>query len=333
MNKTWFSAALLAGILSFQAYALPQEQPVLERPDLQAFLDEMVEKYQFDKEQLTSWFNTTKIKPDIIAAMTRPYEALPWHKYRSLFVTDSHIDKGVEFWKKNEATLKRAQQTYGVPPEIIVAIIGVETRYGTYKGKHAILDALSTLAFEYPKRAKFFKKELEQFLLLVKEQGLDPTEMLGSYAGAMGVPQFISSSYREYAVDFSGNGKSDLINNIDDAIGSVANYFARHGWKANEPVAVQAQVKSKDLSNIEQSTNSPKPLYSLAELKQKGVEPKVPLRTDDKFAMLSFEDKKGQDYWLGYNNFYVITRYNHSHHYAMAVYQLSQGLKSAFDKS
>lgn len=333
MKKTWLTAAFLAGMVSMSAHALPPEQPVLERADLQAFLDEMVEKYQFDKGQLTEWFSQTKIKPEIIAAITRPYEALPWHKYKSLFITDSHVKKGVEFWKTHEATLKRAEQTYGVPPEMIVAIIGVETRYGTFKGKHAILDSLSTLAFEYPKRSAFFKKELEQFLLLVKEQNLDPSEMLGSYAGAMGVPQFISSSYREYAVDFSGNGQSDLINNIDDAIGSVANYFARHGWQKNGPVAVQAKVKGNSVDKLEQSTNSPKPIYTLAELKKYGVTPSTKADSKEKFAMMTFEEKDGNDYWLGMNNFYVITRYNHSHHYAMAVYQLSKKLKSAYQEA
>ncbi len=327
---------LASMMMCHQVLGLPKAEPVLDRSDVQTFLEEVSKKHGFEKSQLEAWFKDTKIKPEIISTMNRPYEALPWHRYRSLFVTESHIDKGVDFWKNNQKTLERAQKEFGVPPEIIVAIIGVETRYGVHKGKHNILESLSTLAFEYPKRATFFKKELEQFLLLVKEQGLDPREMLGSYAGAMGVPQFISSSYRHYAVDFSGNGSSDLINNIDDAIGSVANYFAKHGWKKDEPVAVQAKVNSKDLSKVEQSTNNPKPIYSMSELKKNGITTQIPFKlkdTNEKFALLGFDENDKKDYWLGLNNFYVITRYNHSHHYAMAVYQLSEKLKSAFNSS
>lgn len=336
MKKRLLPLIMFAGLVCSPIYALPNEEPVLQREDMQSFIDEVSKKHNFSRAQLESWFKDTKIKPEIIAAITRPYEAQPWHRYKKLFVTDTHIKNGVAFWKENAKTLERAQAKFGIPPEIIVAIIGVETRYGKYKGSHSVLDALSTLAFTYPKRSSFFKKELEQFLLLVTEQGLDPTTMVGSYAGAIGVPQFISSSYRRYAVDFSGNGQSDLINNIEDAIGSVANYFAVHGWKPNEPVAVQAKLNTnkKQIDKLEQSARNPKPIYSLTELKKNGIETKVPFKQkDEKFAVLSFDETEGKDYWLGLNNFYVITRYNHSHHYAMAVFQLSEKLKEAYSKT
>lgn len=333
MKKQVLLSFILSGLMMGPSFADSTSQNVLERDDVQGFIHEFSQKYNTDESELIKWFKNTKIKPEIISAISRPYEALPWYKYRRLFITDSHIESGVAFWNENRETLERAHEKFGVPPEIIVAIIGVETRYGKFKGSHAVLDALTTLAFEYPKRASFFRSELEQFLLLMKEQKLDPTKMMGSYAGAMGFPQFISSSYRRYAIDFSGNGQSDLMNNIEDAIGSVANYFHEHGWQPNQPVAFPAKVKG-DVSSIEQSTNNPKPIYKIAELKAKGIEPLVPLKdTNEKAALLTFENQDNEDYWLGLNNFYVITRYNHSHHYAMAVYQLSNKLKEAYQQA
>lgn len=328
LKWSWVASLLLATSLIAQAQS--QSTSPLERKEVQDFMQEMVTKHQFKESELKTWFQQAQFKPDIIALISRPYEALPWHRYKQLFVTEKHVRDGLAFWQRNQETLEKAEQVYGVPAEIIVAIIGVETRYGRHKGTHAVLDALSTLAFDYPPRARFFKSELEQFLLLTREQKMNPLDIKGSYAGAMGVPQFISSSYRHYAVDFSGNGQSDIINNVQDAIGSVANYFKQHGWETNGPVAVPATAQ-KEPEGIEQSSNNPKPLYRFKELKAKGIQAQtsIPELTKEKLALLSFEEQAGSEYWLGFNNFYVITRYNHSKHYAMAVYQLSQRLKQA----
>ena len=203
----------------------------LTRTDSLAFIDEMVKKHKFNRSHLIEMFRHVKKLEHLFEIMDRPAEAKPWHDYRPIFVTDKRAKLGVKFWQKNARVLRRAEKKYGVPAEIIVAIIGVETRYGGYTGREPVLDVLTSFAFDYPKRAKFFRKELEQFLLLTRDEGIDPHKPTGSYAGAMGMPQFISSSYRMYAVDFNNDGVRDLWESKDDVIGSVANYFSRHGWK------------------------------------------------------------------------------------------------------
>jgi membrane-bound lytic murein transglycosylase B len=231
---------------------------------------------------------------------------------------------GVEFWNENADTLARAYDTYGVPAEIVVAIIGVETRYGEHKGRYPIMDSLTTLAFDFPKRGKFFRGELEQFLLLTREEEVDPLSLKGSYAGAMGKPQFIASSYRNYAVDFDGDGKRDILNSSVDAIGSVANYFNRHNWKKDEPIAGKARVKGKKYKPI--IKKGIKPSMRLRDMARKGVHVDGKYAPEQLAALIEFKNKKGHEYWVGFNNFYVITRYNHSELYAMAVYQLSQAI-------
>jgi len=214
----------------------------LDSKQVNQFIDEMVDKHGFDTNELRILFGGTKYSDRVLQAMSKPAEGLPWYKYRKIFLKDSRIKKGAAFWKKYKDTLNRAEDVYGVPPQIIIGIVGVETQYGKYKGKDKVMDSLATLAFHYPKRAKFFRSELEQFLLLTREQNIDPLSLKGSYAGAMGIPQFISSSYRNYAVDFDGDGKKDLWQNPVDAIGSVANYFNRHGWEAGAPVTFPVRV-------------------------------------------------------------------------------------------
>lgn len=295
------------------------------RKDVNQFIDRMVEEHKFKKDDLVKTFKKVKVNPKIIDAITRPAEAKPWYQYRPIFLTDDRIRKGVKFWRKNAKTLQRAYEEYGVAPEMIVAIIGVETKYGKYKGKFPVMNALSTLAFDYPKRSKFFTKELEEFLLLAREEKIDPMSLKGSYAGAMGKPQFISSSFRRYAVDFNGDGKRDIHNSTVDAIGSVANYFAKHNWYKDEPVTAPATVSGKKYK----------------EIVEKGIKPSMPLEDvlnagvsiDEKHsptlntALLELELKKGNEYWVAFHNFYVITRYNHSELYAMAAYQLAQEIK------
>ena len=214
-----------------------------ERSDVQEFISEMSTEHGFDSTELTEHFKSVKISSSILKAISRPAEAKPWYKYRPIFLTRDRIKQGVAFLRENEATLKQAETDYGVPSEIIVAIIGVETRYGRHAGRYRVIDSLSTLGFDYPKRSKFFRSELKEFFLLAREQKLDPLTVKGSYAGAMGIPQFISSSYRHYAVDYDGDDKIDIWNNPVDAIGSVGNYFKVHGWRNGEVITTPAKTR------------------------------------------------------------------------------------------
>ena len=229
------------------------------------------------------------------------------------------------FWNRHAQLLERAEREFGVPPEIIVAILGVETRYGRYTGKHRVIDALSTLAFEYPPRSRFFTSELEQYLLMTREEQIDPLSLKGSYAGAMGIPQFISSSYRNYAIDFDGDGHRNLWNSPADAIGSVANYFKRHGWKPGEPVTFQTLVSGNGYEAL--VAKGIKPKVPLDEFSAFGVKVPEGLDLSQAAALIELETEGIPEFWIGLHNFYVITRYNHSPLYAMAVYQLSEEIR------
>jgi len=313
-------------ILPIAAISSPDKQDVATRTDVQQFIGEMVKKHDFDADKLTALFRQVELRQKIVDAITRPAEGKPWYQYRPIFVTKTRINEGVTFWNENRETLERAEKEYGVPPEIIVAIIGVETRYGRHKGGYRVMDSLSTLAFEYPKRSKFFRSELEQYLLLTREEELDPLSIKGSYAGAMGKPQFISSSYRRYAVDFDGDGKRDLWNNTVDAIGSVANYFKRHKWQPGGKVVVPAIVGSNHIQVLVKKGY--KPHSTITELRKRGATAKSKLDPNTMGALLELKTLAGREHWLALNNFYVITRYNHSPLYAMAVYQLGQAIIS-----
>ncbi|HLF67547.1 MAG TPA: lytic murein transglycosylase B, partial [Gammaproteobacteria bacterium] len=282
----------------------------------------------FSQSDLTQVFKKVSINDSIIDLMNRPAERTKqWYEYEPMFVTNAQVIAGVKFWKENEAALTKAQQTYGVPPEIIVAIIGVETRYGSNKGSFPVIEALSTLSFDYPKRSEFFRNELKEYLLLAREEGVDPTTLLGSYAGAMGTPQFMPSSYRKYAVDFTGNKKRDIWNTNADAIGSVANYFKSHGWQTGEPVVYAAQVIGQDYQSLTKNVLDPN--ITIAELAKKGVTPreKIQLPSDERVTFIELQEKSGPAYWIGCHNFYVIMRYNPRVMYAMAVYELSTQIK------
>lgn len=310
--------------ISASASTALDEQIVSEREDVKTFIKEMADKHNFDAKKLTALFKDVTLKQKIVDAISRPAEGKPWHQYRPIFVTNTRIREGVKFWNENEAILKAAEEKYGVPPEIIVAIIGVETRYGRHKGGYRVMDSLSTLAFAYPKRSKFFRSELEHYLLLAREEKLNPMEIKGSYAGAMGKSQFISSSYRHYAVDFDGDGKRDLWNNNADAIGSVANYFKRHKWQTGGDVAAPAIVGSNHIQTLVKKGY--KPHSTVTELRQRGVTAKRKVDPEALGALLELKQLAGREYWLALNNFYVITRYNHSPLYAMAVHQLGQAI-------
>jgi len=259
--------------------------------------------------------------------MTRPAEGKPWHEYRPIFMTDQRIDEGLKFWREHAELLNAAEQTYQVPAEIIVAIIGVETFYGRITGKHRVIDALATLAFHYPPRAKFFRSELEQYLLLGREEQLPLAEITGSYAGAMGIGQFISSSYRHYAVDGARDGKRDLWGSRADAIASVANYFKQHKWRLGEPVIARAQ-RSASAKALNERPKKPK--WTVAELRDWGYQPAEPVGEDQLATIVRLQHEDGYRDYLGYHNFYVITRYNRSPLYAMAVHQLSQALLAGY---
>ena len=295
---------------------------------LRGFAEHMASRHGLDADRVEALLrDEARHQPDIIEAISSPAEALPWYRYRAIFVTDSRIAAGVEYWARHADWLAAAQARYGVPPEVVVAIIGVETRYGRYRGRHRVIDALRTLGFAYPPRADFFRAELESFLLLASEEDIEPTTALGSYAGAMGVPQFIASSYRAYAVDFNDNGRRDLFNEAADAIGSVGHYLARHGWQADAPVAVRAQVDG----TAWQAFLRPglEPVDRVAALERAGVRPERTLEGNRPARLLALAQARGTDYWVTLENFYAITRYNHSALYAMAVHQLASAIREA----
>lgn len=295
-------------------------------PEYSAFQKRMVHEHGFDAGELDRLFAQAEKKDSILEAIARPAEKrLEWFEYRRIFLKKDRIDKGKAFLAKHAETLARAEKKFGVPKEIITAIIGVETRYGSNKGSYRVLDALSTLAFDYPPRSKFFTKELEQVLLLAKEQGFDVVDLKGSYAGAMGYGQFIPSSYRHYAIDFDGDGVADILNNVVDAIGSVANYFAMHKWIEGQPVAFQLQGKVKMPESFVYTSLKPK--QTLADFAAQGINIESFGAGDIPAKLQQLGLEQGSEFWLTLHNFYVITRYNHSHMYAMAVYQLSEAFK------
>jgi membrane-bound lytic murein transglycosylase B len=250
-----------------------------------------------------------------------------WEDYRASFVSERHIGRGMEFWRAQAAALARATRDFGVPEEVIVAILGVETFYGRHTGRWRVVDALSTLAFDYPPRAEFFRKELEHYLLLAREAGVDVFSVQGSYAGAIGIPQFMPSSYLKYAVDFDGNGRTDLRASATDAIGSVGNFLKEHGWRAGEPVLVPANLQGEAWRPF--ASGEIEPRYALAELKLAGVAAQAEASADAKVALIELgTPQRTSDWRLGFHNFWVLTRYNRSAFYASAVYDLAQELRS-----
>ena len=300
----------------------------ISKDNVQGFISQMVKKHQFDKSNLSALLKKARHHESIIEAISRPAESKPWYEYRPIFLTRDRLQGGVKFWQSNANTLSKAKLAYGVPEEIITAIIGVETRYGKHKGRFPVIDALATLAFAYPPRSKFFTKELEQYLLMTREEKLDPLEQLGSYAGAMGMPQFISSSFRSYAVDFDSDGKRNLWTNTNDVIGSVANYFKKHHWKNGQPIASKVRLHGNRYKKLLE--NGLKPNYSKQQLMDNGVILPDGLPDNLKGALIEFETKNGPEYWVGWHNFYVISRYNHSALYSMAVFQLSEQIRNNY---
>lgn len=301
-------------------------------PNAQQFIDKMVNKHGFDRQQLQEILSQAKRLDSVLRLMDNqaPTTSVKppsgpngaWLRYRKKFITPDNVQNGVVFWNQYEDALNRAWQVYGVPPEIIVGIIGVETRWGRVMGKTRILDALATLSFNYPRRAEYFSGELETFLLMARDEQDEPLNLKGSFAGAMGYGQFMPSSYKQYAVDFSGDGHINLWDPVD-AIGSVANYFKAHGWVKGDQVAVMANGQAPGLPN------GFKTKYSISQLAAAGLTPQQPLGNHQQASLLRLDVGTGYQYWYGLPNFYTITRYNHSTHYAMAVWQLGQAVALA----
>ena len=291
----------------------------------QSFIDDISHNYQLDPAWVAAVAAKANKQQTVIDRMNTPWEAKPWYQYQAIFLKKERLEQGLAFWQKYETELAKAEAQYGVPAQFMVAILGVETYFGRFKGGDPVLDALYTLGFHFPKRGKFFRSELGHFLALSHEQGWQPETIMGSYAGAMGFPQFISSSYRAYAVDFDGDGKRDLLNSPVDAIGSIANYFARHGWRQGECLATQVDLPNQAAKWVQTDT---KLRHNWGQLKQAGLTTNLPLNESEQVMLFPLAHSAEQTHhYLGCNNFYVITRYNHSRLYAMAVYRLSEWLK------
>ena len=287
------------------------------RPEVKKFVDSVVQKDGLDRSWVEHAFAGAQRRQSVIDAITRPFESKPWYQYESIFVNDARIAAGITFWDQQTKVLQGAEARYGVPAGILVAIVGVESYYGRQHGGYPVMDALTTLSFDYPPRAPFFQGELEQFLLMCREQSLDPLKPMGSYAGAMGTPQFMPDSYRQYAVDFDGDGKRDIWDDWADILGSVANYFHEHGWQANGLVVVPAAIK---LGGTPPEALVP---TTAGALRQAGVVMTSGVADDAEAVLVALQEEDETRYWVGLHNFRVITQYNKSPLYAMAVVQLA----------
>ncbi len=324
-----FAVVRVLTLLGALLIAAPAPASLLEAEGARAFIDEVAERHDLNAAELRGIFRGLEHRDAVIEAIRDPAEALPWYRYRPIFVTADRAARGAAYQAQHANTLARAEAEYGVPAEIIVAIIGVETGYGAHTGEHPVLATLATLAFAYPPRSDFFRSELEHFLLLARDEGVDPTAVKGSYAGAMGIPQFIASSYRRYAVDFSGDGERDLLGSDADAIGSVANYLAEHGWRRGEPIAAPASAGDNAYAELV-GTGLETDIRG-ADLRAADVEVEHQPVDDAAIMLLELEGEDGHELWVGWENFRVITRYNHSPLYALATFELAERIAALME--
>jgi len=324
--RTPFAKTLLFCAALLVLEAEPAAGLDIKRPEVKEFIAHMSASYGFKKRALRKLLKSADSQPAIIDAMSKPAEkAKLWYEYRPIFLNERRIREGTEFWIAHRQALDQASIKSGVAPEYLAAILGVETYYGRLTGTYRVLDALVTLSFDYPPREKFFRDELEQFLLLTRDAHLDPKTLKGSYAGAMGAPQFMPSNYRRYAVDADANGRIDLWNDWPDVCASVGNYLKEHGWNAGEPVLEEATVlpeKPDDLDGRKLALSE-----TVGSLAAKGVNFDAELPADAPAILIAADEPDGVHWRVGYNNFFVITRYNHSALYAMAVFELAAAVK------
>jgi len=320
-------ARLALAVIMPLALACPAEaEAQTERltPQVRKFIGHMARTHGFDAQALRALFAGAQANRDVLRAISTPATGRPWYQFRPLCVDDMQVTEGVQFWYDNAALLERTRHDFGVPEEIVIAVIAIESRFGRYAGGYRVLDSLYTLAFVWPNRSAYFRAELEQFLVLAREQGWDAGSVRGSFAGALGWPQFMPSSYRRFALDYSGDGRVDLWDNVADIVGSVANYLQQSGWRDGQPVAARAQVDGID----------PQPLLQLgrqqllSQWEQRGVSSAEDMARALPASLFALELPDGPEYWLGFDNFHALLRYNPSRNYAMAVHQLAQEIRA-----
>lgn len=330
MRQLVLTIMLATGLCGFAPVALAID--ISEYPQLRSLFAELQKRHHFAYDDLELLFQQVEIKPEIVEIMNRPGEARPWHLYQQQFVTIPSATRGGKFWRRHRRTLARAEKKFGVDAAIIVAILGVESRYGRAAGRIRTIDALTTLSLEFPRREKFFRRELIQFLLLAREQRLDPLSVKGSYAGAIGSAQFMPSSYRTYAIDFDADGRVDLMGSRADAIGSIASYLKHHGWKAGEPAISKAKVEGSVYSWFNNLRIAP--VLTLKQLSHYGITPERSDRDPELRATLfTLEGENGLEYRLSHDNYFVITRYNKNRKYAVVVYELSEMIRQRAKES
>lgn len=324
MNRRTLIAAVASTAMIGKLAAQPA--PRVLSAETEAFIEEMVVRHQFDRDVLRATFSQVRVQQQVLGAMHSQSRPRPWFEYRPAFVNRPRIAGGARFWQDHAPALERAREQFGVPPELVVATIAAETLFGKMMGTHPVLDSLATLAFDFPKRAEFFRGELEQFLLLARELSIDPAQPRGSFAGAMGIPQFMPTSYRKYAVDFDGDGRIDLFRSASDAIGSVANYYRVFGWVTGGPVAVRVSAPV-ELAEA-QAKLGIRPHTTVGALREQGFVPATEVDATLPAMVFPLVMKEGTEYWLGFDNFFVITRYNRAIHYAMSVFELAREIRA-----
>ena len=319
-RNRWLLLCLLPGC------ALANESPVpyIERPEVRAWAEQVANEHGLSSERIQKLIAECQRQAQVIASAQRPAESKPWHWYRNIFLTSDRINRGRTYLRKHADLLREAERAYQVPPEVITAIIAAESNFGRNTGAHPVLDTLVTLGFDYSPRGEFFRQQLEQLFLLEREAGLDIQDLRGSWAGALGQAQFIPSSYRHFAVDGDQDGRRDLWDSPADIIFSIANYFKKHHWRPDEPVAELIHPENPDQVPLSKALLPDIPSERLA---ASGIMLQNP--TAEPVAVHRFENSKSPEYWVGYHNFYVITRYNHSALYALMIHQLSQALQNA----